>query len=505
MIGLIDETSGANGPAGCGPSITQPAIQYPEWSTRTGKFVRGVDTFYLCLWVSFSPSSWAVLLPLLDAAKKDAQSRRESAFVEFQGQCIEVSPRGSEAGFGFPFRLTIDGVGLLVSRRGEVGATHNAMAIVGGASMTNLGLAFSLGKARVWRIVEALGGVIEKHTISRLDPAVDLIDVESRKFLKVNRWVCRAHHRAVFRSVDYDEFVESFEKARSKGKAAYMRKAEELYDNLTKRGIKRLTELAFAGVADSITFGSGKKACGMQFGRGDRVVRIYDKSEQLLRRHPERYEEMLLIWGCPRGTPVTRIEFQLRGDGLRDAGIVTIDDAIEKLPALVDYLVNQWCVGCGKYDGTNQVKTIHRLWARVQDAFTSTPGLEPWEVAQPAASVNVDDGFGPQGVALKRAEQYEKTAMTYLMKAAIRRYGASVGDVSDICGALRETVENGITRIGSDRLFPAYNERLIQHWNQNGRETGSEVWRVPRSSWELIDQPDHGIGELAQMNIVGMG
>ncbi len=92
----------------------------------------------------------------------------------------------------------------------------------------------------------------------------------------------------------------------------------------------------------SAVFKENRKITGFQYGKGDIVVRIYDKVTELLK--PENSEKLLFFrekWGFfPESC--TRIEFQLRRKALKEFNINTFSDALNSVDDLWNYLTTSW-------------------------------------------------------------------------------------------------------------------------------------------------------------------
>lgn len=80
-----------------------------------------------------------------------------------------------------------------------------------------------------------------------------------------------------------------------------------------------------------------------QFGKGDIVVRIYDKSAEIAANdHPWWVYVWRVSEDYSQELPVYRVEAQVRGPILRELGLRTVDKCVESLPELFDYAL-RWC------------------------------------------------------------------------------------------------------------------------------------------------------------------
>lgn len=92
-------------------------------------------------------------------------------------------------------------------------------------------------------------------------------------------------------------------------------------------------------------YGEGQVVTGLQFGKGAVVARIYDKTLEAAADKSWFYR---LWWPeegehpDPAGRQVTRVEFQLRRDILREAGLSTWEEVRVCLADLWRYLTTEW-------------------------------------------------------------------------------------------------------------------------------------------------------------------
>ena len=93
----------------------------------------------------------------------------------------------------------------------------------------------------------------------------------------------------------------------------------------------------------SAVYRDGRNLNGIQFGRGDVVARIYNKTKEV---GVSNKDHMYAIW---RENPlfdeesvVWRVEFQFKRVILREFGIDSVEDAFGQLAGLWNYGVNEW-------------------------------------------------------------------------------------------------------------------------------------------------------------------
>jgi len=87
-----------------------------------------------------------------------------------------------------------------------------------------------------------------------------------------------------------------------------------------------------------------RKVTGVQFGKSTILFRAYDKLQEMKEKQDIEkalrfYQE---IWKIPLSTPVTRVEFQIRREALKEMGIDTLKDLLRKKDDLWKYLTTEW-------------------------------------------------------------------------------------------------------------------------------------------------------------------
>ncbi len=114
-----------------------------------------------------------------------------------------------------------------------------------------------------------------------------------------------------------------------------------------------------------------------QFGKGDVVCRFYDKTAEIEQESGKDW--MYGIWG--RRENVWRVEFQVRGERLKQAGISTVDQLNAYLPSLIKHLARHYTslrVPTG--DSNRSRWPLHPLWRALIDSadqLTNQPEHPP--------------------------------------------------------------------------------------------------------------------------------
>lgn len=94
------------------------------------------------------------------------------------------------------------------------------------------------------------------------------------------------------------------------------------------------TEHFVSQAAKDSTWRENQAAQSYQFGKGDVVCRVYDKVAEIEQQSGKAW--LFDIWGVREG--VWRVEFQVRGDRLKQAGIASAQQMKAYLPGLVRHL-----------------------------------------------------------------------------------------------------------------------------------------------------------------------
>jgi hypothetical protein len=111
-----------------------------------------------------------------------------------------------------------------------------------------------------------------------------------------------------------------------------------------KKMISRCTKTA--------SYFSHRKLTGMQYGRGDIVCRIYDKSQEMIdKSDAEKIMFFYDHWDLPVEVDVTRVEFQLRREAIKTLVGTSDDTSLQEimchLPHIWKYLTTEWLVLTG--------------------------------------------------------------------------------------------------------------------------------------------------------------
>ncbi len=350
--GSVHENAGAGGPpANDANDRETPAFSFdptapggegessntPSPKTTTG----GEDWLSVNFYIDFETEYFEELadkLNLAQAAAIDLASKSHSETtplfhdeIELNGIRFIVAPRGSRLGtgnkaLGMKWRLQSEhGITVMLANRAEAHKTTPNMAMV--ATSTVL---MRRGFDTVWALmqdyVKALGGRIRTNKISRVDVCVDLADVSVEEFctpFSQNWVVSRARQRDLYES---GVFISSHK--------------------------------------------VGRRPTGFAIGKTPLRLRVYDKLLEVS-KSPEKLPLLATKrWGY---LPMcaTRVEYQISRAKLKQFGVDTVEDWIEKRLAIVGKLTLEWF---RLTDGPVDQKHANRspvlpLWLKAREAF----------------------------------------------------------------------------------------------------------------------------------------
>jgi hypothetical protein len=129
------------------------------------------------------------------------------------------------------------------------------------------------------------------------------------------------------------------------------------------------------------TYRSNRKISGVQIGKGDIVLRIYDKQKEMdEKRNIEKIIFFNGKWGTTFDQPVTRVEFQLRREAIKElmgkGQETTFAAVLFNSKNIWEYLVQNWArFTDSPIDRDNKHQGRPKLsafWQSIQSAFGST-------------------------------------------------------------------------------------------------------------------------------------
>lgn len=244
-----------------------------------------LDTLKISLWVDWNCSD---LLERLQQAKDIAQQgENPSEPVDLAGYTWNVMRSGTS---NFNYRLVRGDIKVLINRREAFTSFATTRIEIGSASCWSPG--YRTVYEELIQIVELYGGVIVKEIISEVHLTTDFIgqDIRLLPIANQDHWITRAH-----------DFAPHY---------------------------------------------SRKELTGISVGKGNFMLRIYDKVGEL-KKHSDKQQLFKDVWGVPvfDEKPVSRIEFQIRRPVLKEFVpiINNLVDLENCLDSLWHYCCGNWC------------------------------------------------------------------------------------------------------------------------------------------------------------------
>lgn len=123
----------------------------------------------------------------------------------------------------------------------------------------------------------------------------------------------------------------------------------------------------------------GLDETGYVFGKGDALGRVYDKRAEISKNNKGWFEDIWRRRGWDGVSPVTRIEFQVRRDFIKDMQIESAADLADILPDMWRYFTDEWLSLRDASTDTNrsrwQVKPFWRTVASALHSFGIVAGV----------------------------------------------------------------------------------------------------------------------------------
>ncbi|WP_319586009.1 hypothetical protein [uncultured Desulfobulbus sp.] len=287
----------------------------PVVQTAPYRVSRGLDFLKVSFWIEWNPQI-ASFLGILDFMKKQVQ--------ETEKDCIPVF---KENGFDwnlyrtgtakYSFRLRSGDITLMFNKRKSDGQIPNCRLEIGSLSCWSPGF-YSIYE-RVKSFLAGYGAKVIKERVSEVHLAADFIgtDIKAVDLCNQDKWIIKAQSFNPHDKIPlYHEDQEP--------------EPEDLDFN------PHYTHRKFTGV---------------DMGKGDMMLRVYDKVTELKRSRATHKQQIFSeIWGFKQfdEQAVTRVEYQVRRPKLREFAISeeeridTVSDLVKALRSLWGYLTTEW-------------------------------------------------------------------------------------------------------------------------------------------------------------------
>lgn len=298
--------------------------------TRGVQISQGLDRLKIGFYVGFKLD---LLFDVLADAKRESQENRQLVPVvlgpdeNYHYNCHPTGKRG-----GYAFHIQKGDVNVFISTRKDWMKTPNVLIDIGSSSCWAPGVDSTLHFIKM--MLALYSGQIHKNSVSEVHICADFIglDIESLELNNYDKWITRANK--------FDAYSD-----RTKFTGITLRNTED--DDLSAL------------------------ETGISVGKGDLMLRIYDKVFEM-KKNESKQSLFASVWGKKEfdEESVTRVEFQLRKNVLKQFMVKTLEDLYRKLSGLWGYCTYEWARFCqSSFDRKNRHQDraiIHPWWKKVQ-------------------------------------------------------------------------------------------------------------------------------------------
>lgn len=289
------------------------------------------------------------ILNVMADAKERAKEINEPVTISFSDQgdmVFNCHPTGRKGGYAF--HISRSDVNIFFSTRKD-NTTPNIWVDIGSQSCWSPGYVSIIKEVKA--LVAALGGHIVKDVVSEVHLCADFIglDIEELPIDRPDHWITRANRFHCYQ-----------DRTRLSGVSI----------------AQTMGELP-PGNSDSLIL----RETGISFGTGDIMLRIYDKALEL-KRSASKQSVFASVWQQENydDKPVTRVEYQLRRDVLRQLHVDTLSDLKKKRAGVWQYCTHEWTrFALDPVDRKNRHQdraALHPWWREVQRADFKAPLVE---------------------------------------------------------------------------------------------------------------------------------
>jgi hypothetical protein len=127
----------------------------------------------------------------------------------------------------------------------------------------------------------------------------------------------------------------------------------------------------YACCAEASRYSYGLRMTGYAFGRGVMQCRVYDKAYEILKSKKDWFQEIWSKAGWQEDNPVTRVEFQMRRDILKNLQVDDFQDLKNCVADLWRYCTVKWLriVDIAKNDKSRKRWRANAFWNKVTSAI----------------------------------------------------------------------------------------------------------------------------------------
>lgn len=318
----------------------------PKRITWGAELATGYDRLKYGLYVTWEKIE--VLNQLADAKEKAKEENGPVtiSFTEHGDMVFNAHPTGRKGGYAF--HISRSDVNIFFSTRKDH-TTPNVWVDIGSLSCWSPG--YQAITEEVENLIHHLGGHIVKNVVSEVHLCADFIglDLEELPIDRYDHWITRANRFH-----------------------CYQDRAKFSGITLTQN----LGELPEGDRASVMI-----RESGITFGSGDIMLRIYDKTLEL-KRNPTKQSVFASVWQKENfdDQPVTRVEYQLRRDVLKQMKVDSLRDLQRKRAGVWRYCTMKWTrFSLDPVDRHNRHQDraiMHPWWKEVQGIDFKTPLVE---------------------------------------------------------------------------------------------------------------------------------
>ena len=248
---------------------------------------KGLDTLHIGLYVAWKSTELFSILEKEKRLCQDDDYKNHSISVKGFSNII-VYPSGKKGGYGW--HLSTGDIHIFLSRHSPTSGTPNVFIEIGSISCWERGIFDTL--RAIEHFIMLYGGYIVENKINRVDLAVDFVglDIQKTKIFDKDKWIKQAQSYRVY----------------GKGRR----------DNTVAFGFSKTSVVS---------------------------LRIYDKMLEL-KDDAGKAAFFFDLWGMTidKQLPVTRVEFQLRKDVLKELQSKNFNNFTKNINGIWDYLTSKW-------------------------------------------------------------------------------------------------------------------------------------------------------------------
>ena len=375
-----------NPPSNLAPGGSQTRITCePTVAISPIRIHRGIDFLKISYWLIWHETNF---LDILQFMKRKLQETEDEQVAVFRSKELEWNLQRTGTS-KFSYRLKAGDVTLLFSSRTSKGNIPNFRLEIG--SLTSQTWLFqTINDIRLW--LERQGAEFEKEQVSEVHLAADLIglDLQSQGIEDQKRWVQRSHSFAPY------------------------------YEH--------------------------RKLTGVSMGKGNFMLRIYDKVTEL-KRSENKQEIFTELWqvSAYNEHPVTRVEFQLRRPILKEFNHVEYCNQVETVKQLYFGIRALW-----KYATTEWAKFMADAIDRENKHQGRAHCSDFWKIVQGVNWAGLEELRREKTTRHKDIVALRKQARGFFMSIAAPSV-SNVEDINEIIAFSQDVIEEELRNFFKDK------------------------------------------------------